>query len=509
MTYEAATRTRATYEADAVFDGPSYDAPSSELVLHQQLISPSEVLFLTRDPLHEVKDTYTPMSEEESYRGIPESSGVTESKLNATSFAAKSFNNNRIIFNNNTNNNRGRASFFNGNVWFNINFYRFYCVNSKLYAQTITLGWIIDSGANQHLTVSTIVMFNIVDITSLKITVGHPNRTLATISHVENLKLSTNMILYDVLVVPGYCVSLLSVKKLIRDSKMFVGFDENKCYIQDLKRETVMVTGSESGVLYLFDMNKNNVIENENESCMTQRKCCLEMLYEYGLLAARPVDIYLPENSVLCFEESEKDKYLNDFISYQKLMGKLIYLTNTRPDISYAVQCLSQHVHSPLQSHFKAALRVLRYLKGSLGCGIQFNNKSDLKLMAFVDADWAMIRKPVAGFCVFLGQSIVSWKSTKRATLSKSSSEAEYGMFHERTKHFKLDVYFVREKVMAGIIKTVKVDIRKLGLLDIFAGIMTGKEKGRIQSKKKDFIWVPSEIIDPQVVFEDLMLHKF
>ncbi|GJX39764.1 ribonuclease H-like domain-containing protein [Tanacetum coccineum] len=245
------------------------------------------------------------------------------------------------------------------------------------------------------------------------------------------------------------------------------------------------------------------------------------MLYEYGLLVVRPVDIPLPENSVFYFEESENDKYLNDFTSYQKLVGKLIYLTNTRPDISYAVHCLSQHMHSPLQSHFKATLRVLRYLK----------------------------RKSVTGFCVFLGQSLVSWKSTKHDTLSKSSSEAKFKrvssasceiiwlgnllhslglkslyhvdlccdnsssiqivanpVFHERTKHSELNVYFVKKKVMVGIIKTVKVDTkvqvadiftkclgvvhhslfcRKLRLLDMFTGIMTGKEKGRIQSKKK------------------------
>nr|GEW28112.1 ribonuclease H-like domain-containing protein [Tanacetum cinerariifolium] len=89
---------------------------------------------------------------------------------------------------------------------------------------------------------------------------GHPNGTLATISHPGNLKLSNNVILYDVLVVLGYCISLLSVNKLIRDSKMFVGFDENKCYIQDLKKEKILGTDSESGGLYLFDMNKSNCI---------------------------------------------------------------------------------------------------------------------------------------------------------------------------------------------------------------------------------------------------------
>nr|GEZ37549.1 ribonuclease H-like domain-containing protein [Tanacetum cinerariifolium] len=123
------------------------------------------------------------------------------------------------------------------------------------------MGWIIDFGENQHLIVSTVGMYNVVDISDLKITVGHPNGTLATISHVGNLKLTDNVILYDVLFVPGYCVCLMFVSKLIRNSKMFVSFDENKCYIQDLKRKKILRTGSESGGLYLFDMHKSNCID--------------------------------------------------------------------------------------------------------------------------------------------------------------------------------------------------------------------------------------------------------
>ncbi|GJW68759.1 ribonuclease H-like domain-containing protein [Tanacetum coccineum] len=314
---------------------------------------PVRSALLTRDPLPDVKDAYNTVSREESHRGIPESSGTSDAKLNATSFVAKTFNNNRRNFNTNNNtrgpfpnnnNNRGpnpnlncknygkightidrcyeivgfpanfkrasnnngkqsfnanvdvkcdkqnlggpsspsgftpeqikkllnlindngagnfhanmagRYSFFNGIVWFNMNFSKFFCTNNKLNVKTISLGWIIDSGANQHLTVSTIGMINVVDVTSLNITVGHPNSTLATISHIGNHKLTDNVILYDVLVVPGYCVSLLSINKLIRDSKMFVGFDEEKCYIQDLTRHNILGTGSESGGLYLFDM---------------------------------------------------------------------------------------------------------------------------------------------------------------------------------------------------------------------------------------------------------------
>ncbi|GJV95564.1 putative reverse transcriptase domain-containing protein [Tanacetum coccineum] len=122
------------------------------------------------------------------------------------------------------------------------------------------------------------------------------------------------------------------------------------------------------------------------------------------------------------FEESKFDYYL-----YTKHHGDkfVAFLT---PDISYAVHCLSQHMHTPLQSHFKATLRVLRYLKGSPGCGIQFYNHSNFKLKAYADADWAKCpktKRSITGFCVFLGKSLVSWKSKKQATISKSSSEAE------------------------------------------------------------------------------------
>ncbi|GKC75861.1 ribonuclease H-like domain-containing protein [Tanacetum coccineum] len=129
------------------------------------------------------------------------------------------------------------------------------------------------------------------------------------------------------------------------------------------------------------------VVENDLGLCMSQRMYCLELLHEYGLLAARPVDIPLPENTILSFEETANDKFLSNFTTYQKLVGKLIHLTNTRPDISYVVHYLSQHMHSPLQSYFKAALRVLRYLKGSPGYGIQFYKNFDLKIKAYADAD--------------------------------------------------------------------------------------------------------------------------
>ncbi|GKC42291.1 ribonuclease H-like domain-containing protein [Tanacetum coccineum] len=133
---------------------------------------------------------------------------------------------------------------------------------------------------------------------------------------------------------------------------------------------------------------------------------------------------------VLSHKETDDDKFLRNITSYQKLVGKLIYLCMIRLDISYAVHCLSQHMHAPLQSHFDLGLRLLKYLKLAHSSGINFT-KSNTKfnVIAYSDSDWAkcpVTRRSVSGYCVFVNESLVSWKSKKHATLSKSSAEAEY-----------------------------------------------------------------------------------
>ena len=115
------------------------------------------------------------------------------------------------------------CSFFNCNVFFNQNFYKLFCANVKINGVSYHLGWIIDSGANQHMTNSTHKMFVVVNTSDLKLTVGHPNDTLASITHVGNLRLNNNVVLFDVLVVPEYSVSLLSIHKMINDSNLCIG----------------------------------------------------------------------------------------------------------------------------------------------------------------------------------------------------------------------------------------------------------------------------------------------
>nr|GEY34602.1 ribonuclease H-like domain-containing protein [Tanacetum cinerariifolium] len=111
-------------------------------------------------------------------------------------------------------------------------------------------------------------------------------------------------------------------------------------------------------------------------------------------------------------------------------VGKLIYLTLTMPDMSYDVHYLSQHMHAPLKSHFDIALRLLKYLKLAPSFGVHFVKRhSGFYIKAFFDSDWAkcpITRRFVSGYCVFVNGCLVSWKSKKQVTLSKSSVEAKY-----------------------------------------------------------------------------------
>ncbi|XP_026459288.1 uncharacterized protein LOC113359945 [Papaver somniferum] len=109
---------------------------------------------------------------------------------------------------------------------------------------------------------------------------------------------------------------------------------------------------------------------------------------------------------------------------YRQLVGSLNYLTITRPDISHAVHIVSQFMSAPRSTHYAVVLRIIRYIKGSLYQGMCFSSKSDLTLRAYSDSDWAgdvTDRKSITGYCVFLRDSLISWRSKKQS----SSAEAE------------------------------------------------------------------------------------
>ena len=118
-----------------------------------------------------------------------------------------------------------------------------------------------------------------------------------------------------------------------------------------------------------------------------------------------------------------------DTSSYRRLIGHLIYLTNTRPDIAFIVHTRRQFLFAPTTFHQQAASRLLRYLKANPGDDIFLPSKSSLQLRGFSDSDWATCpdtRKSITGYSIYLGDSLIFWKSKKQQTISCSSSEAEY-----------------------------------------------------------------------------------
>jgi hypothetical protein len=198
---------------------------------------------------------------------------------------------------------------------------------------------------------------------------------------------------------------------------------------------------------------------------------------------------------------------------YHHIVGGLVYLGVTRPDISYSVHILSQFVSAPTQIHYSHLFRVLRYLRGTISRRLFFLRSSSLQLQAYCDATWASDpsdRHSLSAYCVFLGGSLIAWKIKKQIAVSRSSADAElramalvtaevtwlwwlfedFGVSvsmptpllsdstwaisiahdlvkHELTKHVGVDAHFTRSQVQDGVVVLQYVP-SELQLADFF-----------------------------------------
>ena len=126
---------------------------------------------------------------------------------------------------------------------------------------------------------------------------------------------------------------------------------------------------------------------------------------------------------------SNKGELLTDPCAYQCLVGRLIYLTIIRPDITYSFHILSRFMHEPLQTHMVTTLWVVSYFKSSPGEGLLLNSNNPLNLSVYCDSDWAgypITHHSTTRYCVFLWNSLISWRTKRQKIVSLSSVEVEY-----------------------------------------------------------------------------------
>ncbi|XP_038889313.1 uncharacterized mitochondrial protein AtMg00810-like [Benincasa hispida] len=228
---------------------------------------------------------------------------------------------------------------------------------------------------------------------------------------------------------------------------------------------------------------------------VSKRKYTLDLLREIGMTRCKPTDTPVEVNNNLV--ESVDDIPVNKK-RYQRLLGKLIYLSHTRLDISYAISLVSQFIQSPYVRHMEAVTQILRYLKSTPRKGLVFRKNDRRCIEAYTDSDWAgsvTDRKSTSRYCTFVWGNLVTWRSKKQGVVARSSAEAEYGAMnlgiceeiwlkkvlvdlhqeshhpmrlyydnkatiniannpiqHDRTKHVEIDRHFIKEKLDNGSI---------------------------------------------------------
>ena len=254
---------------------------------------------------------------------------------------------------------------------------------------------------------------------------------------------------------------------------------------------------------------------------LSQKKYALDLLQETCMSSCQPVGTRVQEGLKLCVETNQ---VLVDKGRYQRLVGRLMYLVHTRPDLAYALSIVSQFMHNPGEQHMNAVMHILRYLNSAPEKGIFTKNVDCQSVDAYSDVDWAGAiddRRSTLGYFTFVGGNLVTWRSKKQNVIARSSAEAEFrGMAfgicqalwlrlllmdlgylprqpiwlycdnkaicdiahnpvqHDRTKHVEVDRFFIMEKLDEKI-----AELPKIRSEDQLADILTKVFSSRVFSK--------------------------
>ena len=213
------------------------------------------------------------------------------------------------------------------------------------------------------------------------------------------------------------CLIILYVDDLLITGSLAPKIEEVRA---DLKTTFEM---TDLGLLHYFI--GMEVYQSHGGIFLSQHRYLRQLLETYSMSNCKPLSCPMDPNSKLSREDNSP--IFEDITKYRRLIGSLLHLTYTRPDLSYSVSILSQFSSAPRQSHWQAAIRVLRYLANTLDYGLSF--RGGIELVGYSDADWAGdidSRRSTSGYCFMLGSGLISWKSKKQNSASTSLTKVEY-----------------------------------------------------------------------------------
>ena len=168
------------------------------------------------------------------------------------------------------------------------------------------------------------------------------------------------------------------------------------------------------------------VWQKPSKIILSQGKYVVDILKIFGMMDCKSMTTPMTTNLKL-FGDTTSEKI--DATVYKQVIGSLMYLTNMRPDICFAVNTLSQYMVDPRQVHLIAAKHVLRYLKGTIDYGLRYVADCEFRLVGYTDSDWvgSVTDQKRTSRCFFsLGSAVIAWCSWKQTSVALSTTEAEY-----------------------------------------------------------------------------------